>query len=36
MIEPGPGEEPQFGVCSPASPGDSTPLQAVLGYLGLI
>lgn len=35
MVEPGPGEEPQFGVCSPAQPGDSTPLQVMMNYLGL-
>jgi len=34
MVEPGPGEDPQLGVCSPAGPGDSTPLNSILEYLG--
>jgi len=34
MAEPNPGEEPQFGVCSPAGPNDSTPLRIILEYMG--
>lgn len=35
MVEPSvPGEGPDFGTCAPATPGDSTPLQVALAYLG--
>lgn len=34
MAEPGSSEDPQFGLCTPAGPNDSTPLNAILRYLG--
>jgi len=33
MAEPGSGEDPQSGVCSPAGPNDPTPLGTILEYL---
>ena len=33
MVEPGSGEDPQYGVCSPAGPNDSTPLGTILEYV---